>query len=307
MSPAQSLSNALLQPGSLSRNQSRSPVGSIASGRRSWPATPTVDGPASDADGPKTLKRRRQVEPVEPSESSYSLRHRRIKLTRDDSNSTEKDAADEDRKPGHLDEATNHDAPVGVGESANGIEDADSLAPLVPKKRGRRPYRFRAVTPVESAAETPLPDTPINGNDAGTAVNTDQEPTKAVRRLPGRRRAPNPDDSIEADLRRQLGLKMGFRSVVKALKPILAELATRDLKRLEDEEDEYYRQCAEYEDVMTDLDSFLQRRVDMLQASFEHEMKRIEGDLERGKEYEAKLFDVGLPTFMAPLTCPDPG
>jgi hypothetical protein len=297
MSPAQSLSNALLQPGSLSRNQSRSPVGSIAS-RRSWPATPTVDGHGSDADAPKTLKRRRQAEPVEPSESSYSLRHRRIKLTRDDSNSGEKDAADSDRKPGgHADDEANHNAPVGVGESANGVEDADSLAPLGPKKRGRRPYRFRAVTPLESAPETPLPDTPVNGNDGGTAVNTDQEPTKAVRRLPGRRRAPNPDDNIEADLRRQLGLKMGYRSVVKALKPILAELATRDIKRLEDEEDDYYRQCAEYETVMADLDSFLERRVSTLRASFEHGLKLIEGDLERGKEYEAQLFAVGLTDF----------
>ena len=300
MSPAQSLSNALLQPGNLSRNQSRSPAGSIASGgRRSWPATPTLDGHGSDPDAPKILQRRRQLDPVEPSESSYSLRHRRIKLARDDSNSVGKDTADSDRKPRrHVDdEATSHNAPVGVGESANGIEDADSLAPLVPKKRGRRPYRFRAITPLESAAETPLPGTPVNGNDGGTAVNTDQEPTKAVRRLPGRRRAPNPNDSIEADLRRQLGLKMGYRSVVKALKPLLAELATRDLKRLEDEEDDYYQECAEYETVMADLDSFLEKRVSALRASFEHGMKLIEGDLERGKEYEAQLFAVGLTNF----------
>jgi hypothetical protein len=248
------------------------------------------------------------VEPVEPSESSYSLRHRRIKLARDDSNFNEKDAADSDRKPnGHIDGMANHDVPVGLGESANGIEDADSLAPLVPKRRGRRPYRFRAVTPLESAAETPLPGTPVNGNDGGTAVNTDQEPTKAVRRLPGRRRAPNPDDSIEADLRRQLGLKMGYRSVAKALKPILAELATRDLQRLEDEQSDYYQQCNEYETVLADLDSLLQRRVATLKAQFDHEMERLKGDRDRGKEYQAKLFAVSLTrSLRSPLNQAEP-
>ena len=90
---------------------------------------------------------------------------------------------------------------------------------------------------------------------------------------------------------------MSYRTVVKALKPILAELATRDVKRLEDEEDDYYRQCAEYETLMADLDSFLERRVSTLRASFKHGRKLIEGDLERGKEYEAQLFAVGLTNF----------
>jgi hypothetical protein len=140
----------------------------------------------------------------------------------------------------------------------------------------------------------------MNGNDMGTGVNTDQEPARLIRRLPGRRRAPNPNSSIEADLRRQLSLKTSFRSVVKALKPILMELSNRSLEQLEEDE-ESYKNCPEYDQVISELEGHLQRRLAEVEAKYRLEMERIDKELDNGQEYLQLQFRVSYCILLIPI------
>ena len=100
------------------------------------------------------------------------------------------------------------------------------------------------------------------------------EPAAILRRLPGRRRAPHTDPQIEADMRRQLELKIAYRAVVKSLKPVLAELAERteeDLTKNPDRHGEF----AEYDSVIAELDARLEARLAAIHSGLREEKKRI--------------------------------
>jgi hypothetical protein len=255
---------------------------------------------AIGADGSTRLgKRKRKTENDDSViESNYSLRRRRGSRMVLDGMNGNHDAAeikqDSTNLPGiAIDEAKEGSTFTPEVNDAEFNEDQvpDSLAPIFPRRRGRRQYRFRAETPVESTVGTPIPGTPLNGNDLAAGVGTDQEPTKMVRRLPGRRRAPNANPSIEADLRRQLNLKMSYRSVVKALKPILAELARRSIDELETE-DELYQQCDEYTGVENELYAYLNRRLSQVNGQLEYGQLLNDKDLEDGRVYFQMQFEV---------------
>ena len=95
---------------------------------------------------------------------------------------------------------------------------------------------------------------------------TNDAPTKTGRRLPGRRRQPHPDVNIEADLRRQLNLKMSYRSLAKVQKSLLEELSNRTLNNLQKDED-YHKKCPEYEPLMAQLKERRDGRVDQIDAT----------------------------------------
>jgi hypothetical protein len=132
----------------------------------------------------------------------------------------------------------------------------------MPKRRGRRPKAAHASTPSAFGVDSPAPGTPSN---LETQENgTDRDASKIGKRMPGRRRAPNPDASIEADLRRQLNLRLGYRVVAKALKPVLAELSRRTTDALEDEE-EAHKESNEYISVQAELDRLFAQRLEVLE------------------------------------------
>ncbi|GME26996.1 loc733926 protein [Neofusicoccum parvum] len=110
-----------------------------------------------------------------------------------------------------------------------------------------------------------------------------ERPTKQPKRLPGRRRAPNADPSVEADLRRQLQLKTAYRAVVKVLKPVLAELADRAINDVE-EDPKAHEQSDQYEVVKAALDARLAERIAYLDRklaiSKEHVERRKTAELE---------------------------
>ena len=120
---------------------------------------------------------------------------------------------------------------------------------------------------------------------------------KNKKRLPGRRRAPNPNDSIEADMRRQLQLRMAYRAVVKHLKPILQEIANRTEEKI-DMDPEYHKTCEQYEIVNSQLDERLQRRlhdVDMEEeviVGHARDMCQKESELVR-TQYKVRLHVLG--------------
>ncbi|OJD28698.1 loc733926 protein [Diplodia corticola] len=102
-----------------------------------------------------------------------------------------------------------------------------------------------------------------------------ERPTKQPKRLPGRRRAPNADPSVEADLRRQLQLKTAYRAVVKVLKPVLAELADRAINDVEDDP-MAHEQSDQYETVKADLDAKLADRVGYLDRKLAISKEHVE-------------------------------
>jgi hypothetical protein len=166
------------------------------------------------------------------------------------------------------------------------------LSPF-PKRRGRRP-KTQTGTPAESANGTPAPTTPFNNSQQNN--DTDRDPSRAAKRMPGRRRAPNPDASIEADLRRQLHLRLGYRAVAKALKPLLAELAQRTLKDVRTDA-ETVKESIEYKTVQAELDARLAQRLSHIDAEKRIRAANLDEQLIARNEVEQTKFVVCSPLF----------
>lgn len=94
-------------------------------------------------------------------------------------------------------------------------------------------------------------------------------------RLPGRRRAHHADIDVEVDLRRQLELRIAYRAIAKALKPILAELADRTAQE-QRANAELYKQCPEYQEVLDELEEHLNSRLALLQTEHDEEESRLQ-------------------------------
>lgn len=150
-------------------------------------------------------------------------------------------------------------------------EAGEKLSPL-PKRRGRKPKSKTVTASISRLQELTAPWDHENGTDhegsnapsRATSRAPSRAPDRVAKRMPGRRRAPHADSNIEADLRRQLQLRLAYRSVAKALKPLLAELSQRGIDALEDDE-EAHQQGEEYTAVMAELDTRLQSRLAILE------------------------------------------
>ncbi|KAH7073862.1 hypothetical protein BKA63DRAFT_41768 [Paraphoma chrysanthemicola] len=159
----------------------------------------------------------------------------------------------------------------------------------VSEQQPRRKKRKTAGTPAESA------DQPPELTDASTAPNSPEQlpdvdgsqslqnvlptngdaPAKPGRRLPGRRRQPHPDINIETDLRRQLNLKMSYRSLAKVQKTLLEELSNRTIKNLEHDSD-YHKKCPEYAPLMALLQQRRDSRVDQIDAFRTYRLEQLQ-------------------------------
>jgi hypothetical protein len=115
-------------------------------------------------------------------------------------------------------------------------------------------------------------------------TNSVDAPAKATRRLPGRRRQPHPDVNVETDLRRQLNIKMSYRSLAKIQKTLLEELSNRTTNNL-DTDPEYHTQCPEYPGLMAGLDKYRESRLNQVHA--ERRLKL--GQLERLRKAEEHI------------------
>jgi hypothetical protein len=153
----------------------------------------------------------------------------------------------------------------------------------------RRKKRKTAEAPVDSV------ENPPELTDASTAPNSPEQipevdgsqslqnvlptngdaPVKTGRRLPGRRRQPHPDINIEVDLRRQLTLKMNYRSLAKVQKTLLEELSRRTINSLENDPN-YHKQCPEYKPLMAALDERRDGRIDQLDAARKYRHEQLE-------------------------------
>lgn len=243
-----------------------STAGSIASGdsRRSSLADTTNHVGGFDIDSNRPTKRARLSDPSNTSSGSRrsAVRQRKTpSLEPVESMEISASKAHVTPEPPRILEPRRSSSDSGIKRAlANGNHksfDPDVQAKLLspfPKRRGRRPKASLAASPGGSANGTPAP--PNSQQDAGT----DRDVSRAAKRMPGRRRAPHADDSIEADLRRQLHLRLAYRSVAKALKPLLAELAQRTMDDVQNDE-EAHKESEQYKQVQAELDAHLARRL----------------------------------------------
>ncbi|KAL5377633.1 hypothetical protein DPSP01_009686 [Paraphaeosphaeria sporulosa] len=177
----------------------------------------------------------------------------------------------------------------------------------------QQPRRKKRRTTTQTPAETDqLPEL----TDASTAPNSPEQipevensqnlhhvlptngdaPVKMGRRLPGRRRAPHPDINVEVDLRRQLNLKMSYRSLAKIQKNILDELSNRTTTSLDDDP-QFHKQCPEYEPLMASLDQYKQSRLDSVHALRREKLAQLERVVEAERhiakeKYIQRFYDL---------------
>lgn len=116
---------------------------------------------------------------------------------------------------------------------------------------------------------------------------------KQPKRLPGRRRAPNADPSVEADLRRQLQLKTAYRAVVKVLKPVLAELADRAITDV-DEDPMAHEQSDQHAVVTADLDARLAERIGYLDRKLAISKEHVERKKTAELDIATNAYQVGI-------------
>ena len=170
---------------------------------------------------------------------------------------------------------------------SNGLtRNQSDLSEQQPRRKKRK---TAAGTPAESADQPPeltdastapnspeqLPDVDGNHSLQNVLPTNGDAPAKTGRRLPGRRRQPHPDINIETDLRRQLKLKMDYRSLAKVQKSILEELSKRTLSNL-DKDRNFHTQCPEYKPLMAQLDERRNGRVNQIHAVRTYRMEQLE-------------------------------
>ncbi|KAJ4347852.1 uncharacterized protein N0V89_009222 [Didymosphaeria variabile] len=177
----------------------------------------------------------------------------------------------------------------------------------------QQPRRKKRRTTTQTPAETDqLPEL----TDASTAPNSPEQvlevensqnlhhvlptngdaPAKMGRRLPGRRRAPHADINVEVDLRRQLNLKMSYRSLAKLQKNILEELSSRTTTSLDDDP-QFHKQCPEYEPLMASLDQYRASRLAQVEALRREKLAQLERVIEAERhiakeKYIQRVYDL---------------
>ncbi|EDU46371.1 predicted protein [Pyrenophora tritici-repentis Pt-1C-BFP] len=150
--------------------------------------------------------------------------------------------------------------------------DVSEQQPRKKRKTKETPADTSADQPPELTDASTAPNSPeqmpdVDGSQSLQNVlpTNGEAPAKSGRRLPGRRRQPHPDINVETDLRRQLNLKMSYRSLAKVQKVLLEELATRTTRNLEDDPN-YHKECPEYQAVMAQLDQRRDARLDQVNS-----------------------------------------
>lgn len=188
--------------------------------------------------------------------------------------------------------------------SALGAADAIHDRPL----RGRRKARRGRLSRVSirnndvRGIASPSPALELPNRERENSQSPQKgESGQISKRLPGRRRAHHADVNIEVLLRRQLELKVSYRAVTKALKPILAELAERTARELE-ADTELYKNYDAYAEVEEELNAYLERRLRFLEDSGNLQEAR----LNRVFEAEQALISAGYRVRSSICACQDP-
>ena len=203
--------------------------------------------------------------------------------------------------------AVNNNAVVGASENEDDVSEAAKETVEYPGPgtatgeaspvRIKRPKGWHLRKENRHLRRAILQGSPIR-SERQDSIDTQEasgyEPAAILKRLPGRRRAPHADPDIEADMRRQLELKIGYRAVVKALKPLLIELAQRTEDNLENDQSAH-EEFEEYDHIRGIIDSKLAERLAIIKCEFvekEAHLKRIhEAEVSAAQNQSSLLID----------------
>lgn len=163
-------------------------------------------------------------------------------------------------------------------------------------------------TPAESAQASPAGSPPDSSLDqespiirAVTSVPGDLGlDSKGKKKLPGRRRAPHGNPKVEAALRRQLHLRMNYRAVAKALKPILAELGNRSLREIH-ADPKSHEEASEFAGVKEGLHQHFEGRLAWISKQKELSKRRLDDMFEAEMEARKSTYEVRVLTGGSPL------
>ncbi|KAI9837520.1 MAG: hypothetical protein M1819_007171 [Sarea resinae] len=150
-------------------------------------------------------------------------------------------------------------------------------------------------TPSISTEVTPVPEAtlaikrPPGRPRIGRPPISRQASGAVKKRVPGRRRVPNADANVEANFVRQAELKTAYRMVVKALKPALAELASRSTESLENDPTAHEK-VDYYDEVNHHLDARLSQRLALVEREYQLKLEYQEKKLRQEREYLRKKF-----------------
>jgi hypothetical protein len=260
-------------------------------GDRSRRSSVDTIGDSGDNDGDRLRpgKRRKREMVISPVESNYSLRGRSKTSPTDKQGSLIADKATARKVliPGI--EVSHQDESISPVSEATPIPERTSNAKQAMRisfnsKGGGRLIISNAGTPAASNRGSARPS-PAPGMIM-TDANTPEEvaPSKQARRPPGRRRNPHKDPKIEAAIRRQAELKRCYRTISRAMRPILIELSTRGVNEL-DEDAEAHKSYPEYEQAMAALDYYYEKRQQQIDAQQEIGLKFAANTRQQDEEY----------------------
>lgn len=209
------------------------------------------------------------------------------------------DQADaDDVKAVAMPESSPEKLPALAPDSSIEASNTVTASALPPRLQGKRPKGWHLRKENRHLRQAVMQGSPARSERQDSVETQDAiryEPGGLLKRLPGRRRAPHHDPSIEADMRRQLELKIAYRAVTKALKPVLTEIARRTQADLEGDP-ELHSQYDEFDAITEDLEKRLQQRLTIL----EHEYQLHEARLTRRMEAEKEIIESACQVRLCP-------
>lgn len=198
-----------------------------------------------------------------------------------DEDEDDQENEDEDEDDEQEDEDEDEDDDMLDAEDDDATPEDDAGSP-VPSNVGEGSVKVRIKIPkLVTTTASPLPagsedenNVPASPASAAAYETNATGPGRPVRRLPGRRRAPHPNPKIEADLRRQLDLRVLYRAVAKQLKPLLAELAKRNVSALKTDAEAHVK-ATEYDTVKSGLEERLRSRIDHIAVELQYNKDKL--------------------------------
>ncbi|KAH0559361.1 hypothetical protein GP486_004121 [Trichoglossum hirsutum] len=176
------------------------------------------------------------------------------------------------RKHSDADDDDQDQQPVDDTKAATTQQDeaADSQFLDVPlRKRLGRPPKKSKITPVVSDnAAPPAKRPPGRPPRLGRLPLGRQVSERMAQRIPGRRRKPNPDAELEADLGRLAELRRNYRILAKMVKPAIAELAERAITDIENDP-EAHKRTPQYQLVQDELDARFNQRIALIEREYQ--------------------------------------
>ncbi|KAH0536218.1 hypothetical protein FGG08_006900 [Glutinoglossum americanum] len=174
-------------------------------------------------------------------------------------------------------------------------ENAQFLDPPLRKRLGRPPKKSK-VTPTISDNGVPQAKRPPGRPPRLGRLPLSRQVSERVQRMPGRRRKPNPDAELDADLGRLADLRRNYRVLAKMAKPAISELAERTITTIENDP-EAHKKCSEYQLVQEELDARLNQRIALVEreyqvkVQYEKKSLAIEEECIR-MEFERKFYEI---------------